>query len=365
MNQSNHNREPLITVIMGAFNAEKYLRESIDSVINQSYQNIELIIINDASNDKTASILTSYSDSRIKIINNKINIGLTKSLNIGLRNSLGEFIARQDADDISMPDRLEKQLNFLMDNQHCSIVGSQCILIDEASREIPFPTPLKPLSMGGIKRYVAIDNPFLHSSVLFRKKVVTNLGGYNESFRTSQDFELWSRLLRKNIGANMPNKLIKFRIHEGSVSSGLYQQIQEKSRALLISKINNIMLGNVNTFMQNISMTQQWLLCNEALFNSGNYNINKKSFNLYKKGLNILKKERHGEFFTKQDNSDIGRLISSKYILIGKKLIYRRFFFHALIAYLEAVKSSPRFFWKYVMWIFFHSYKFKRRTGIK
>ena len=82
MNQSNHNREPLITVIMGAFNAEKYLRESIDSVINQSYQNIELIIINDASNDKTASILASYSDSRIKIINNKINIGLTKSLNI-------------------------------------------------------------------------------------------------------------------------------------------------------------------------------------------------------------------------------------------------------------------------------------------
>lgn len=359
MNQSHNISNPSISVVMAVFNAEKYLKESIDSILNQSYKNFELLIINDASNDKTDSILSSYSDDRIVIIKNEVNKGLTKSLNIGLKHAKGDFIARQDADDVSINNRLELQLNFLKSNIDCTIVGTQCYLIDENSRPIQFPALSKPLEMGAIRRYAAVDNPFLHSSVLFRKKDVMDIGGYNEEFKTSQDFELWSRLLNKSRGANLPIKLIKFRIHKESVSSDLYKNIQNNDRLVLISKINNIMIGHIQNFIGNIELSKEWASCNQALFSHGDCEFNRKYLLVYKKGMSFLKQRQHNENLSKQDYHDINLLISNKYLLIGKRYISKGKYFLAVNAYIESLLSSPLYFISYLKWIIKYSYLFK------
>jgi len=115
---------PKISVIMSVYNGEKYLREAIESILNQTFRDFEFIIINDGSTDKTSEILSSYNDPRIVIINNKRNIGLTKSLNKGLKMVKGEYIARQDADDVSLPERLERMVNFLDMNRDVGLLGS-------------------------------------------------------------------------------------------------------------------------------------------------------------------------------------------------------------------------------------------------
>src|SRR3990172_12530717 len=117
---------PVITVLMSAYNAEKYLREAIESILNQTFKDFEFIIINDCSTDKTKKIIEEYAnkDARIKLINNATNLGLTKSLNIGLKEARGEYVARLDADDVALPERLEKQYEFMNKNRDITLTGA-------------------------------------------------------------------------------------------------------------------------------------------------------------------------------------------------------------------------------------------------
>lgn len=207
----------VISVIMSNYNtSEKYLRESIESILNQSFTDFEFIIVDDCSTNNGKSILESFNDDRIKVIFNEKNLGLAASLNKALQISKGEFIARMDSDDISLETRLEKQYKYLKSNPSVGLVASfaQKIGNDKGYIYSMVEEPEKmnvPMFFG---------NVICHPSVMFRKEVITNNHlKYNEEFKTGQDYELWSRLLKTEKVAIIPEVLLSYRIHNNQISN--------------------------------------------------------------------------------------------------------------------------------------------------
>jgi glycosyltransferase involved in cell wall biosynthesis len=207
---------PLISVIMAVYNAERYLDRSIDSILGQSLENYELIVVNDASTDDSKAKLDAFRDPRIRLLNGTERLGLTKSLNMGIEYSRGRYIARMDADDIAHPDRLEKQLSYLMVNSDTGIVGTNFYEIDESDSILG--EVYLPQSDKEIRRKIFRFNPFCHSSVMIPRKVFETIGLYEEEFMYAQDYELWFRILEKYKGANLDDLLMKRRKHVGTLS---------------------------------------------------------------------------------------------------------------------------------------------------
>jgi len=227
---------PKVTVLMAVYNGELYLREAIDSILVQALQDFELLIINDGSTDSTREIICSYNDSRIRLIDNNYNLGLTRSLNKGLKLAEGEFIARQDADDISEPERLAKQVSFMERNPEVALVGTWYKQIDSKGNlickcELPY-------DCTQIRWSLLFYSPFIHSTVMFRKSaVLEHIGFYNEVAIYAQDYEFWCRIALRLKIANLSDYLIKWRVHSSSVTA-TYGNIQQDT-ALHI-QINNI-----------------------------------------------------------------------------------------------------------------------------
>jgi glycosyltransferase involved in cell wall biosynthesis len=214
---------PKVSVVMSVYNGEKYLKESIDSILHQTFTDFEFIIINDGSTDETGKILSNYNDSRIKIIEQE-NLGLTKSLNKGIKLSKGEYIARMDADDISLPERFEKQIKFLDANPEFAAVGCWYYLIDEDGVIIKECKPsIKPYK---IKKAFIYSSPIIHPSAMIRRKVLEEVNFYDEKFKYAQDRDLWFRILKSYKLGIIPEFLFKFRYHSSSVS--LMEEIEQK-----------------------------------------------------------------------------------------------------------------------------------------
>lgn len=207
-----------ISVIMSVFNEEKYLEESIKSILNQTYKDFEFIIVDDASFDKSSEILKNWArkDPRVKIITNEKNIGLTKSLNKAIKIAQGKYIARQDADDISLPQRLKKQIEFLENHLEIKILGTFSYAISQRGEILRKNT--SSVFFQEVKKNLIKKTPFSHSSVMIEKETLNKVGLYNEKFRTSQDYELWFRILKIDKGENLPLFLIKKRYLPGMIS---------------------------------------------------------------------------------------------------------------------------------------------------
>jgi glycosyltransferase involved in cell wall biosynthesis len=206
---------PKISVIMSVYNCDKYVREAILSILDQSFSDFEFIIINDGSTDKSREIIESIKDERVILINNQ-NKGLTKSLNEAVKLSKGEFIARMDADDISLKDRFEKQINFLNLNLDISMCGAWADFIDADENFLK--TYKRPITDKEIKKKIIFHNPFIHSTVMIRKEIFSKVGLYNESFRFAQDYELWTRVVSKFKTANLSEVLLKYRVLNESIT---------------------------------------------------------------------------------------------------------------------------------------------------
>ncbi|MFX1466035.1 MAG: glycosyltransferase family 2 protein [Promethearchaeota archaeon] len=207
--------EPMISVVMAVYNSEKYVQEAVDSILKQTFKNFEFIIINDGSTDKTQEILESYNDPRIVLTHQK-HMGLTKSLNKGIALAKGKYIARQDADDISLPDRLKKQIEFLELHKDFALLGTAAQIIDIRGfylKTIKYPTDHSSLRIA-IKR----SNHFWHGSVMFRRQSFFELGGYQEIFFTAQDYDLWLRFVERFKVANLSDPLYKYRLNYLSLS---------------------------------------------------------------------------------------------------------------------------------------------------
>lgn len=192
--------KPLVSIVMPAYNAEKFIREAIDSILNQSFCDFELIILNDGSTDRTQSIIESYVDARIKLIN-KENSGVASTLNMGLKESIGEFIWRHDADDVSLPEKLERQLSFLESNPDFSLCATQVAFMTERgkvawSKRQP---KSKWLQEKGFREVLFEDfspySPITHGTVLFRKSILSSVPHYREAFITSEDIDMWLRMM--------------------------------------------------------------------------------------------------------------------------------------------------------------------------
>ena len=215
---------PRVTVLMPVYNGERDLRESIESVLAQSYRDFEFLIIDDGSTDNSHRIVESYRDDRIVLVANESNIGLARSLNRGLELARGEFVARQDADDVSEPDRLERQVTFLDHHPEIAVLGTWYHKIDEhgallGSRE----PPCSPLE---IRWRLLLDVPIVHATVLMRKADVTGrVGLYDGTIDYAEDYDYWLRIVRHlNIG-NLDQYLVRIRVSSASMT-GRYRAME-------------------------------------------------------------------------------------------------------------------------------------------
>ncbi len=234
------NEYPPVTVLMPVYNGEKYIEEAIDSVLKQTYTDYEFLIVNDGSTDNTAEIISSFKDPRIRLIHHKTNMGIAAALNAGLNNAYGKYIARFDADDICLPERLAIQFNFLAASDHYIVTGSNAEYISENGEHL-FSFSCIGHTDEEIKKNMIFQCPFIHSSVMFKKEAVLLAGGYSLHAHNFEDYFLWTQL--KDLGKfnNIPHTLIKVRFNPSSVT------IDEKSRGKAFRKIKReiIQRGNI------------------------------------------------------------------------------------------------------------------------
>lgn len=220
---------PQISVIMPAYNAEKYIAEAINSILTQTFNDFEFIIINDASTDSTKEIIESYKDLRIKFINNEQNQGVAKSLNIGLAAARGKYIARMDADDISLPQRFQTQFDFMEQNPDIGICGSWAQNFGERDDVIKtYQTHEE------IRDATFFYCPMNHPSVIFRNN---NSILYSENFTSTQDYELWCREIDNLNFANIPEVLLLYRRHSGQTNGKKQNDIANDIRLKNVKKI--------------------------------------------------------------------------------------------------------------------------------
>lgn len=244
---------PLVSVVMSVYNGAKYLREAIDSILEQTYKNFELIIINDFSSDSTTEILNEYCDVRITILSNSKNLGLASSLNKGIKISRGEYILRMDADDIALPNRIETQVRFMQKNRHIDIAGSAAYYIkNEIETRVVFKVLTNPEKL---KARLLWNSIFIHPTVIFRSKSLQGITPlYNEIFKKSQDYELWERLVfdHKLKVANIKKPLLKYRVHSQNISNKfLFEQMDfaDKVRARALSRFNITGSKNIEVYI--------------------------------------------------------------------------------------------------------------------
>ena len=206
---SGRSSNPKVSLVMSVYNGQRYLREAVESILNQSFRDFEFIIVDDGSTDGTWRIVNSYDDARLVLVRNERNIGLTRSLNKGLKLARGEYIARMDADDISHPERLENQVAFLEQNGDVGLVGVWYEKIDNKGRV--FDVRKLAVIHDEILRYLLHENHFAHSAVMFRRHCLDKVGLYGENLPYAQDYDLWLRISRHFKLANLPVVLHQWR----------------------------------------------------------------------------------------------------------------------------------------------------------
>ena len=266
---------PEVTVLMAVYNGMPYLPLAIESILNQTFSDFEFLIVNDCSTDSTHDVILSYNDPRIRLLDNEENINQTRSLNRGLEHTRTELVARMDADDISHPERLEKQVTFLHDHPEVVAVGTSLRYIDHSGKAIG--QKVRPEHDMAIRWMQLFDCPIPCGVVMFRKSVVWDkLGGFDSSIRFVQDWELWSRIPPEHKLANLPDLLYDVRRHPGCDSTAFrdiaYEEKQRINRAnprriLGITDDSEEWLSKVDTLIaKRVDHTEHRLEVIEVLF---------------------------------------------------------------------------------------------------
>lgn len=215
-------KTPKITVLMSVCNGARFLHDAVRSIVNQTLNDFEFLIVNDGSTDNSLDIIKSFNDSRIRVISNKSNIGLTKSLNIGLAAAKGVYVARMDADDISLSNRLELQYKYFEKHRDITLLGGGAHFINEDNRVTR--TKLRLADHDSILFYCFFNCPFIHSSVMFKRKCLDTVGMYDEFYKYAQDYDLWTRWVRCFKVANLREVIVKWR----NTSTGITNTRREK-----------------------------------------------------------------------------------------------------------------------------------------
>lgn len=232
--------KPKISVVMPVYNGEKYLDKSIRSILDQSYKDFEFLIINDASTDNSEKIARLFDDSRIKIFRNETNLGLVGTLNKGIDLASGEYIARMDQDDISLPERLKIQVDFMETHPEIGLCGSWVKNIGKNKGYIN----KKESNPDAVKALLLFHTPLAHPTVIFKKNIIDkNNLRYDKNFEYCEDYDLWSRISEFTKISNIEKVLLLYRVHETNMSNVYSEKQREKSdivrtRQLLKLQIN-------------------------------------------------------------------------------------------------------------------------------
>ncbi|WP_284076398.1 glycosyltransferase family 2 protein [Herbaspirillum aquaticum] len=209
-------RPPLVSVLMPVYNGERYLQPAIRSILGQTMGDFELIVIDDASRDSTPELLAACADPRLRVIRHDSNRGIVEALNHGLSYARGQYIARMDADDISHPERLQKQLAFLQHHPEVGLVGSWIRGFGEVRRKY---IHRYPATHDAIRALMLFENAFAHSTVMFRRGLLLEHGlGYSERFKYVEDWALWWQISSVSRVANLPEVLLEYRINKAGTS---------------------------------------------------------------------------------------------------------------------------------------------------
>jgi glycosyltransferase involved in cell wall biosynthesis len=208
---------PIVSVVMSVFNGERYLDEAIESILSQSFSDFEFIAIDDGSTDGSGTLLEFYQkkDSRLRVYHQD-NRGLVESLNRGCGLAQGEYLARMDADDIAVPDRLSWQVSFLQQNPEIAVLGGAIERIDSSGKSLE--VKHYPVTDREIKAALLHTSALPHPAVLIRKETFRCVGGYRAAFVDAEDYDLWLRISERWQLANLDRVLLKYRVHAGQVS---------------------------------------------------------------------------------------------------------------------------------------------------
>lgn len=225
---------PLVSVLMSVRDAEQWVAQAVESVLRQTIQDFEFLVVDDGSTDRTGIILDELGDPRLRVIH-QAQAGLTRSLNHALRLATAPLVARMDADDVALPERLARQLAFLDAHPEVGLLGTGWHEISPAGEILRTNRP--PRDDRAIRRALIRANPFAHSSVVMRRQALEAAGLYDERFPVAQDYELWLRMSRVTRMANLPEPLVLRRLTPGRVSSDrdtarLRAEVLVKLRAL-------------------------------------------------------------------------------------------------------------------------------------
>lgn len=209
---------PQVDALIAVHNGAQHIGEAVESLLGQTLGDIEVLVVDDASDDDTARILALFDDPRLRVSRNQRNMGLAASLNRGLAETTAPFVARLDADDVAEPDRLARQAAFLEAHPEVGLLGTGCRLIDPDGTVIG--EQFAPDNDLAIRLRGLVGNPFFHPSVMIRRDVLDRHRlRYDENFETAQDYDLWMRILEHTRGANLPEPLTRLRVHAGQVSA--------------------------------------------------------------------------------------------------------------------------------------------------
>lgn len=280
--------KPKISVIMSVYNGEDYLAETIDSVINQTFKNWELVIINDCSTDSTAEILSNFAakDERIKVYPNEVNLKLPSSLNKAISLSQGKYIARMDADDICLPERFEKQLRFMEENPDIDL--SSCRFLTLKNGVYASGGAGGRYDNEALKTMLLVANPILHPGVIAKAEVMKELL-YDTTLTCTEDLELWTRMVMNNKKIEiLPECLLIYRLHDKQITSTTLERqhtevlkIENKYYSSILSEMDEDMQKfyiNGIYFKENADINN-YLGYSKWLKKSANKNFSKKDIN--------------------------------------------------------------------------------------
>lgn len=320
---------PKISVVMPVYNGEKYLREAIDSILNQTFTDFELLIINDGSSDSTESIIKSYNDVRIEYIKNGQNLGLINTLNKGLNLAKGEYIARMDQDDISHPERFAKQVAVFEKNHDIGVCGTLFTLFSKKNEDllIEHPENHDSIKIGLLTRCL-----IGHPTVMMRKKAINNYQ-YDINYQAAEDYELWTRLINVTKFYNIQESLLRYRFHDTNMT------VLENSTQVANTKIitgNQLKEIEIEDSAENIELCKILLQAPKFRYTNGEFrklvefankleNKNELKKKYDEKKLHQIISERLMEAFNKTANQNFSTLIfllkNRKEVILQRSII--------------------------------------------
>lgn len=294
---------PKISIVMPVFNRERYIKSSVESILNQTFSDFEFIIVNDGSTDKTLEILESYKDDRIKIFNNETNRGIVYSRNRGLKETNSELIGMFDSDDIATPDKFQLQYSFLEKNPDIAMVGAGAKWIDEDGKLLTKKWKVdKPNKQ--IPAILLFRNYFIQSTILVRKKAIPK-GLYSSGFDVVEDYKMWFEISQYHKVANINKYLILYRVHSDNVSSidTIQYSLHDKLYRFIFDKYG-------------INITDEELNAHYAIKNNEPISSKNELINIEKWLLKIAK---HNKTVKKYNQNALKKVIFNRWLKVCSK----------------------------------------------